>query len=588
MKLSVRFSSTRPEKHLIARAITCCMLLVLPSCGIPDLRQALPGPNLTANYKADFPGAASLENSSQVSIEDFFNDPFLTRLICQALAGNQDLRIMYEDVQIARNVILGRSGAYLPSVGLGLAAGLERNSRFTPLGAAEDQLEYLPGKHFPGLPGNFLVTAQFNWQVDIWRQLRNSRDSAVQRFLATNEGRNFAITRLVAEIAENYYMLLALDARLANLDSIIALQQDSLNRARALVKFARSTELGPQRFIAEIRGNESQKLIVRQEIIEVENRINFLVGRYPQPVERMSGANFIALNLPALSIGVPAQLLQYRPDIRQAERDLVAAGLDVKVARAQFFPRLDISGPPGPLGPNAPIGWQAFNPKYLFWTPQSLLVSVAGDLMTPLINKRAIKADYKNANARQLQAVYNYQRVILNAFTEVVTRVSKVQNYSQSIEIKKQQVQALQKSVEIAMLLFKAAFRQAEEKTGRPVNYMDVLFAQRDLFEAIMILIETKQQQLSAIVNVYQALGGGLWGCGGFMGCTDIGPKPPHPGPSLVRPLPGDNEPSRTEERPAPREQPEELPAPRKQPEQRPVPNSTPPGRLPEPGKLPT
>ena len=213
--------------------------------------------------------------------------------LCQALVGNQDLRIMFEDVQIARNEILGRSGAYLPSVGLGLAAGVEKFSRFTPLGAAEEELTYLPGKRFPAVPPNFLIAADFNWQVDIWRQLRNARDAAVQRFLATNEGRNYAITRLVAEIAENYYMLLALDARLQNLDSIIALQQRSLEMARAKMKFARGTELGVQRFIAEVNGNQSQKLIVRQEIIEVENRINFLVGRYPQPVERMS-ADFMA------------------------------------------------------------------------------------------------------------------------------------------------------------------------------------------------------------------------------------------------------------------------------------------------------
>ncbi len=554
MNLAVRFSNSRHGKHVITQAILCSMLLVLSSCGIPKLRQALPGPTLTANYPAGSKGAASLDNSALVPIEDFFKDPFLTRLICQALVGNQDLRIMYEDVQIARNVILGRSGAYLPSVGLGLTAGAEKFSDFSPLGAAEKDLEYLPGKHFPSVPGNFLVTANFNWQVDIWRQLRNSRDAAVQRFLASNEGRNYAITRLVAEIAENYYMLLALDARLENLDRIIALQQESLERARALVKFARSTQLGVQRFIAEVRGNQSQKLIVRQEIIQVENRINFLVGRYPQPVERMSGEDFFNLNLPALSVGVPAQLLQFRPDIRQAERELAAAGLDVKVARAQFFPRLDISGPTGPTGPYGPIGWQAFNPRYLFYGPQSVIFNIAGDLMTPLINKRAIKADYKTANARQLQSVYNYQRVTLNAFTEVVNRVFRVQNYSQSIEIKKQQVQALQNSVDIAMLLFKAAFRQ-EERAARPVNYMDVLFAQRDLFDAKMILIETKQEQLAATVNVYQALGGGL------LGCSGAGPRLPQPVPSLDQSQQGGSDPSGAEQLPGPRKLPEQFPS---------------------------
>ncbi len=480
----------------------------------------------------------------------------LTRLICQALVGNQELKILYEDVQIARNEILGRSGAYLPAVGLGFSAGLEKFSQFTPLGAAERQLEYLPGKHFPGLPGNFLLAANISWQVDIWRQLRNAKDAAVLRFLGTNEGRNYAVTRLVAEIAENYYMLIALDKRLENLDQIIELQEQSLKAAKAKMEAGQGTQLGVQRFQAEVRKNQSQKLIVRQDIIEVENRINFLVGRYPQPVERNTG-DFIDLNLHTLSLGVPAQLLLNRPDIRQAERELAAAGLDVKVARARFFPQLALTGPLGPAGPYSPIGVQAFNPKYLFWSPESILVNFAGDLVTPLINKRAIQADYKTANARQLQSVYNYQRVILNAFIEVVNRVSKVQNYSKSIEVKKQQVQSLEASVGSASKLFQA---------GR-ADYMDVLFAQRDLWEARAVLIETKQQQLSAIVNVYQALGGGLLGCG------HIDPRLPQPGPSLDQSQQGGSDPSETEQ----------LPAPRKQPEQLPDPNPAQPGRLSEP-----
>jgi NodT family efflux transporter outer membrane factor (OMF) lipoprotein len=547
------------------------LLLVLPSCGIPNLRQAMPGPALPASYTAGFNGAASLENSSQVPIEDFFNDPKLTSLICQALAGgNQELRILYEDVQIAQNEVLGRSGAYLPFVSLGLGAGLEKFSRFTPEGAAEDQLEYLPGKHFPGLPGNFIAAFYASWEVDIWRMLRNLRDAARLRFLATNEGRNYVITRLVAEIAENYYMLMALDKRIENLDNIIALQQETLEIARAIMQAGRSSALPVQRFQAEVRKNQSLRLITQQDIIQVENRINFLVGRYPQPVERnnIPLKDFIDLNLHALSLGVPTQLLQNRPDVRQAERELAAAGLDVKAARARFFPQLAIAGPTGPAGPYSPVGWQAFNPKYLFWTPDALLVSVAGDLITPLVNKRAIRADYKTANARQLQAVYNYQRVILNAYTEVVTRVTKVQNYSRSIEARKQQVAALESAVDFAFKLFKLP--RVEEKTR--VSYLDVLLVQRDLWDARLEWIETKQQQLSAIVNVYQALGGGLLGCG------HAGPRPPQPGPSLEPSQQGGSDRSGAEQLPNPRK----LPGSDKLPDQLPEPD-----KLPKPSKLP-
>jgi hypothetical protein len=210
----------------------------------------------------------------------------------------------------------------------------------------------------------------------------------VQRFLAASKRRNYFVTRLVAEIAENYYSLMALDKRLETLDRIIALQERSRNLAKARMEAARGTELPVQRFQAEVRKNESEKLIVKQEIVQVEERINFLVNRFQQPVERMS-AGFLDLNIRMLSVGVPAQLLLNRPDIRQAERELVAAGLDVKVARTHFFPRLDITGG---------VGYEAFSPKYLFWTPGSLVLQcrrctrsrVEGDKCTARNRARAV------------------------------------------------------------------------------------------------------------------------------------------------------------------------------------------------------
>ena len=314
------------------------------------------------------------------------------------------------------------------------------------------------------------------------------------RYYAAAEGRNFFVTRLVAEIAENYYGLMALDTRLENLES---------NHRASGAKPTRSPGPGSkqpaaptwpvQRFLAEVRRNQSEKLIVNQDIIQAENRINFLARSYPQPVERMSG-DFIDLNLHSLSVGVPAQLLQNRPDIRQAERELAATGLDVMVARKRFYPQGLI---------NAGVGYQAFNPRYLFITPEALVANAAGNVLVPLINRKAIKADYFTANARQLQAVYNYQRVVLNAFIEVVNRLARVENYGQSIEIRKQQVQALEQAVAAATSLYQLP------RAELPVDYLDVLTAQHELFAAIRDLIETKGEQLFAIVNTYQALGGG-------------------------------------------------------------------------------
>jgi len=520
----VCFSSAMRETHAIARAIAISLPLVLAGCGIPKLRAPEAGPALPP----DFAGKTSPENSAQLGIEEFFGDPVLTKMIAQGLDCNQELKILNQEVQVANNEVLARRGAYLPFVTLGTRAGLDKNSRFTPIGAAEEELEYLPGKHFPQAPGDFAVTGNLFWQIDLWRELRNARDAAAQRYRSAVERRNYFATRLVAEIAENYYELAALDKRLEILNQTISIQEQSLKVAEANKEAARGTELGVQRFLAEVRKNESERLIVRQRIIEVENRVNFLVGSYPQPVDRQSW-DFINLDSRVLSVGVPSQLLLNRRDIREAEREVAASGLDVMVARARFFPRLDIT---------AGVGFEAFSPRYLF-DPGAFVANAAGDLIVPLINRKAIQADYQSANARQLQAVYNYQRTVLNAFTEVVNRVSKVENYRRSVEIKQQQLASLEASVQVASNLFQSA----------RVEYVEVLLAQRDLQEARTVLVETKQQQLSAIVNAYQALGGGcLWSSSGSGTALpgDLSPEmlpddpglPPAPGKASVPPTP--------------------------------------------------
>ncbi|HWB00220.1 MAG TPA: TolC family protein, partial [Pirellulales bacterium] len=408
---------------------------------------------------------------------------------------NQNLRILLENIQIASNEILRRRGAYLPFVTAGAGASLNKYSYYTIEGADNLENTYPGGGSFPVPLPDFLLSADVNWQIDIWRQLRNSRDAAGLRLLASRDGRNFIVTRLVAEIAQNYYALMALDKQLETLDQTITLQEQSLEIAKARKAAARDTELAVQRFQAEVRKNQSQKLIIYQQIIETENRINFLCGRFPQPVQRTSQM-FLDLQLHQLNVGIPSQLLLNRPDIRASERELAASGLDIRVARASFFPRFMIS---------SGVGYEAFNTQFLIMTPASLIYNVAGNLVAPLINKTAIKAEFMTANARQLQAMYDYQRSVISAVTEVINSVAKVQNYSTSIELKKQQLESLETAVSVATNLFQSA----------RVEYMDVLFAQRDRNDARLVLIDTKREQLQAIVNAYQALGGGwqinLW-----------------------------------------------------------------------------
>ncbi|MBO9153356.1 TolC family protein [Chitinophaga sp. GCM10012297] len=459
--------------------------LATASCRIPvvatrDENRSVPG---------TFGGSRDTANSAAVQWRNFFTDKDLASLIDTALKNNQELMITLQEIGIARNDIRIRKGRILPAIGLKAGAGMEKVGRYTSQGAGDASTEIEPGKEMPDPLGDFGIAAQANWEADIWKKLRTAKKAAVARYLATVEGKNFVLTNLVAEVANSYYELLALDNQLNIVKQNIGLQKNALGIIKTQKEAARATELAVQKFQAEVLKSQSLEFEIMQQIRETENRINLLLGRYPEEITR-HGESFLDLTPQAVSTGIPSQLLLNRPDIQKAELELTAAKLDVKVARAEFYPSLGIS---------AGIGLQAFKPSYLVKFPESLLYSLAGDLAGPLINRNAIKAEFFNANARQLQAMYNYERTILNAYLEVSTQLSNISNLGKSYELKSQQVAALTRSIDISNDLFKSA----------RADYLEVLMTQRDALESKLELIETKKSQLNAVVNIYKDLGGG-------------------------------------------------------------------------------
>ncbi len=178
------------------------------------------------------------------------------------------------------------------------------------------------------------------------------------------------------------------------------------------------------------------------------------------------------------------------PDIRRAELELEAAKLDVLAARAEFFPSLRLT---------AGIGYEAFNAPLLFSTPQSMLYSAAGELLMLVFNRKAINAGYFSSNARQTQAVVEYEQAILNGYIEVVNELTRISNLEKSFLLKSEEVDVLRQSINIANVLFKSA----------RADYMEVLLTQRDALNSRMELIETRKEQWEAMVNAYRALGGG-------------------------------------------------------------------------------
>lgn len=461
--------------------------LSISACNIPDTLKRTENSVTPVAFTGG--NNSDSTNTAGINWKQYFTDSYLQSLIDTALANNQELNITLREIDISRNEIRVRRGEYLPFLGIRGGAGLEKPGRYTNIGAMEANTEIEPGKEMPDPLPDLMLGAYATWELDIWKKLRNAKKAAVSRYLASIEGKNFVVTNLVAEIANSYYELLALDNQLDIVEKNIEIQTNALKIVRLQKQAARVTELAVRRFEAQVLNTQSLQYTIRQQVIETENRINFLLGRFPQPILRFRG-DFNQITPAVVYAGIPSQLLANRPDIRQAERELAAAKLDVKSARAQFYPSIGIS---------AGAGFQAFNPSYLLKTPESLLYSVAGDLMAPLINRNAIKATYYNANAKQVQSVYNYERTIVNAYVEVANQLSKIKNMDSSYNLKSQQVNALSQSVDISNDLFKSA----------RADYMEVLLTQRDALEAKFELIETKKQQMNAMVNIYRALGGG-------------------------------------------------------------------------------
>lgn len=474
---------------------TLVALGVLASACVPSVtestprepRQALPSTYdvavLSSDAKAPSSATNSKANTADVPWRTFFANPELRALIEGALSNNQELNIQIQEALIAKYEIGAAQGEYLPKAGLELGAGVEKIGEHTSQGRSDEA-------HGVANPlQDYRVGFTASWEVDIWKRLRNGAKAATERYLASLEGRNFVVTKLVAEIARSYYELLALDRKLAVLQSNIEIQSRALEVVKLQKVAARVTELAVQRFAAEVLEYQSRRYAIEQAIIETENRINFLVGRFPQHVPR--DARYFDEALPTtIDVGVPTAMLHNRPDIRRAEHELAASNLDIEVAKARFYPSLSIE---------AGVGYEAFNLAHLFATPESLAGNLLGNLTMPLLNRQAIQADYYKASAKQLQAVFDYERTLLEAFTDVANQLSLIKNLGRAYELESQQVEVLTQAIEMSNTLFQSA----------RADYMEVLLTRRDALESQMDLIETKLHRRQALVNVYQALGGG-------------------------------------------------------------------------------
>lgn len=465
-----------------------CVLLLPAACTVPKKtmeqnQQALP---------PTFTGGRDTATAADLAVSRFFSDTNLVRLIDMAMHDNPDINIALKRVLAARANIRYAKSALWPQLSIAASGGVEKYGDYTMNGVGNFDTNLSDNiskdQHIPKPTTDVFLGLRSSWEIDVWGKLKQRKKAAFAHYLAAAKGRQWVTTQLVATVADLYYELQAQDDNLAIVRRNVELQEKAYEMVQAQKEGGRATELAVQQFKAQLLHTKSFEFEIRQKIRDVETQINALLGRFPQPVTR--SASILAQTLPPqLQEGVPSALLTRRSDIQQAEWELKASKANVEAARKAFLPSLTIT----PYG-----GVDAFTLQLLF-KPGSVVYGVLGGLTAPIINRGQLKAEYQVANAQQAEALYLYQKNILQAVSEVYTSLQAVDNYKHLYELKENEAKALANAVTNANDLY---------ATGA-ANYLEVITVQKGLLDAELEEINSKKTLLSATVGLYRSLGGG-------------------------------------------------------------------------------
>ncbi|WP_264537338.1 efflux transporter outer membrane subunit [Flavobacterium sp. N1736] len=411
--------------------------------------------------------------------QSVFKDPKLSALIQKGLEQNLNLKNAIENIVQARATLRQSKLAYYPN--LNLDASVTRTKQ------SEAGLNFPAGININTLTTTYKLGLSTSWEADIWGKLSSTKRAALATYLATDAAKQAVQTQLIADIANNYFLLLSydkslqitketLESRVKNVETIKALKEGAIVTGAAVVQSEAN------RYAAEVLIPD-----IKQDIRETENALNILLGQAPGPIER--GVLGEQQTPESLAIGLPSQLLQNRPDVRQAEFNFRTAFEDTNLARTYFYPSLTLT---------ASGGFSNLELKNFF--DHSIFYSIIGGLTQPLFNQGVNKARLTIAQSRQLQALNNFQQSLLVAGQEVSNAMYSYQMAVEKQDSRTKQIESLQKAVDYTQQLL---------EYSSATNYTDVLTSEQNLLAAQLSGINDNLQRLQAMVNLYRALGGG-------------------------------------------------------------------------------
>ncbi|HTR19485.1 MAG TPA: efflux transporter outer membrane subunit [Gemmatimonadales bacterium] len=454
------------------------VILALTGCAVGPNYQRPETPTPAGYRGADSSQIAdSARSIADVPWWTLFKDTTLTNLIHQGLAGNFDLRIATARVDQAAAFIGVAKSQYWPQIDAGVGASRTHFSTDQLGATAVDRNRTTVGANL-GL----------SWEIDLFGRVRRMSESATAQFLATEEARRGVLVDLVASIGQAYLSLRELDLELEIAHRTLDTRRGTLTLFQQRFAGGVASNLEVQQAAADVAQTEATIPDLERRIVAQENLINFLLGRGPGTVPRGTTLETQALP-PEVPVGLPSTLLERRPDVLVAENNLVSANAEVGVAKADFFPRISLTGL---------FGVATGELKNLGST-DALLWSVGGGLLQPIFHGGAIRKNYQASLAARDAAIAEYLRSTQNAFREVANALADVHQLRLVRISADSQVIALREAARLARIRYE----------GGLSNYLEVLDADRRLFGAENELAQTIQVQVGSYIDLYRALGGG-------------------------------------------------------------------------------
>lgn len=449
-----------------------CALFLASGC-VQGPNYVKPSVSVPSGYR--FSGQPAQEASLPVEGSWWagFGDEKLDALVQEALANNRDLRIATGRVDEFAAILMGTRSQGLPQVGYGLSGNRARASE-----------EKIPAIVNP-LSTTFSSVLSASWELDLWGRIRRETEAARANLLASEEARRGVTLTLISSVVGSYVTLLDLDEQLRVAEATVAGRQKSVDLFEIRLEGRWISEFEMSQVRAEYESVASQIPPIKQAIAVQEHALSVLLGRNPGPINRSEQAS---LHSPVVPAGLPSDLLIRRPDILQAEQQLIASNALIGAARALFFPRISLTGL---------FGFASGSLGNLFTGPAHTW-SFTGDVAGPIYTGGGITAAVDQAEARRDQSFANYELVIQNAFRDVEDSLADLRHSAELRDTAQRRVAVLTRGLELANERYENGYS----------DYLEVLDTERNLFSAQLQLTSAQGDHQRALVNLYRALGG--------------------------------------------------------------------------------